>query len=115
MNPEKLCGSKVSIMISDPWDFGTECGIGPFWGIIIDTNNESLLVQLEKEIKYQRTDLQSAICTIRHERELKEGWSWYKEIPTNFILTERIACLSEHKEKQKIYSVGAIGSLKLVS
>lgn len=75
MNASQLLGKRVALMISDPWDFGTECGVGPFHGKISDADSERIadvdiervLVTFEHSIKYQMVVYLSAICHIRHE------------------------------------------------
>lgn len=62
-------------MISDPWEFGTECGVGPFFGKLTDSGTEKIadvdvqraLVTLDRAINYSNTNHVSAICHVRHE------------------------------------------------
>lgn len=70
-----LIGKRVALMISDPWEFGTECGVGPFYGRFTDAGTERIstvdvqrvLVALERPINYSSTIYVSAICNMRHE------------------------------------------------
>jgi hypothetical protein len=71
----RLIGKRVSLIISDPWEFGTECGFGPFYGKLTDSGAEKIadvdvqraLVTLDRPINYSNTDHVSAICHLRHE------------------------------------------------
>lgn len=58
----KLCGMRVCLTVSDPWDFCTEHGSGPFYGTILkvgrnpwDTQTDALLIQLIPPINYMKT------------------------------------------------------------
>ena len=71
----RLIGKRAALMISDPWEFGTECGVGPFYGQLTDSGTERIstvdvqrvLVALERPINYSGTIYLSAICHMRHE------------------------------------------------
>src|SRR5882724_10837999 len=71
----QLTGKRVALMISDPWEFGTECGAGPFDGKLTDSGTERIadvdiqraLVRLDLPIKYSNTNYVSAICHVRHQ------------------------------------------------
>lgn len=75
MNILSLIDKRVALMVSDPWDFGTECGVGPFYARITDAGVERIngveveraLVTLERPIEYSGDSYLSAICSIRHE------------------------------------------------
>jgi hypothetical protein len=67
MQTNYYIGMKVALLISDPWEFGTECGVGPFYGQISDINKERILVKLDNSIKYLKNYYTSVICDIRHE------------------------------------------------
>lgn len=75
MPVSKLLGKRVALMISDPWEFVTECGVGPFYGEITDIGEERItsldieraLISLERFIQCSDATYVSAICYIRHE------------------------------------------------
>jgi hypothetical protein len=45
-----LIGRRVTLLVSDPWDFGTEHGVGPFGGTIQQVQGEVLAVSLDRDI-----------------------------------------------------------------
>jgi len=94
MNTSQLLGRRVALRISDPWEFGTECGGGPFFGHLLDFGNKKILgvdveralVGLDPPIKYQGASYSAARCDVRHE-----GTSFYdlnteSRIPVNITL-----------------------------
>jgi len=56
----------VSIVVSDPWEFGSECGTGPFFGTITDANADTLILRLAKPITYRGRTFPTGIVKARH-------------------------------------------------
>jgi hypothetical protein len=53
MSTTNLLNLAVSITVSDPWEFGTECGTGPFAGTITDVASDWLIIRLAVPIAYR--------------------------------------------------------------
>ena len=79
-----LIGIKVSIVISDPWDFITEQGEGPITGKIIKVGanswkpgQDAILIHIDTPLKFKGVCCEYFIATPRHELEsiaaLKDG------------------------------------------
>jgi hypothetical protein len=71
-----LIGMKVSIVISDPWDFITEQGEGPINGKIIKVGanswiqgQDAILIQIDTTLKFKGVYCDYFIATARHESE----------------------------------------------
>jgi hypothetical protein len=70
-----LEGSAVSIVVSDPWEFGTEHGTGPFEATIVliepDPNppgrDPAALIQLRTALKFAGTSCEYFVAQPRHE------------------------------------------------
>jgi hypothetical protein len=58
--------SAVELWVSDPFEFGTECGVGPFKGTVVDTTSEALLVRLHEPFEYGGKRLVAAVARPRH-------------------------------------------------
>ncbi len=56
----------VTLTVNDPWEFGTECGTGPFEGIISDVTSDRLLVRLSTPILYRGKTLGLVMARPRH-------------------------------------------------
>jgi hypothetical protein len=56
----------VTITVSDPWEFGTECGTGPFGGIVSDVTSDRLVVRLSTPIVYRGRVLSVVLARSRH-------------------------------------------------
>lgn len=66
MNTENLLNLSVAIVVSDPWEFGSECGIGPFTGTVTDTTPEKLVIRLSAPIHYRGKTLKTVVAQTRH-------------------------------------------------
>lgn len=81
MEPSVLTGMNVSIVVSDPWEFGEEQGNGPFTGKILGVGpdywareynsgeKEALLLQLAFPLTFEGVMCEYFIVTSRHETE----------------------------------------------
>ncbi len=118
----QLTGTRVTLMISDPWDFGTECGVGPFYGKIADIGTEKIdsldiekaLINLERSIKYSGVSYVSAICYIRHEGSSFDNLQGKATVAVNVSLTPAQAkSFTEIKDEDLRNGFEAIGSLEV--
>jgi len=49
---EDLAGNAIEIVVSDPWEFVTDNGSGPFVGVVDRVEGECLLIRLDLAIEY---------------------------------------------------------------
>jgi hypothetical protein len=56
----------VNITVSDPWEFGTECGTGPFAGAITNLSAEALIIQLRSPVPYRGRVFRRVLARPRH-------------------------------------------------
>jgi hypothetical protein len=89
-NKSKFIGVEVNTLVSDPWDFGTIHGVGPFLAKIlevdIDKNTgkvQGLLLQLKTPLIYQNIDCEYFIAKLRHETGEFESLLTNKEVNCN--------------------------------
>lgn len=54
----------VSIVISDPSKFGTECGVGPFDGFVVVDREGAYLIRLARTIHCQGKDLAAVVARL---------------------------------------------------
>ena len=66
MSTTSLVNLRVAILVSDPWDFGTEHGTGPFVGTVLDVTDERLVIQLSDPIAHGGKMLCTAVAMARH-------------------------------------------------
>lgn len=69
MTTTHLANMSVDITVSDPWEFGTECGVGPFRGRVVAQDTDALAVTLEKPLLYQGQSLMAVVVRPRHVGE----------------------------------------------
>lgn len=111
MTTTKLLNLPVLIVVSDPWEFGTECGTGPFFGPILDATNAKLLVRFSKPVNYQGKTLLVALGQCRHIGDSLEKLS-EKPMAVNLVLlpeaVEKIAELNPEKDREGVAVIATI-------
>lgn len=112
MSIPDLVGSRVGIFVSDPWEFGTECGVGPFPATVTAAEPTALLLHLDTPIRYRGAELLSVLIRPRHapgtiERLVSEGG-----LAANLtFLRVEVGALSGVTEESQAGMVPAIGSV----
>lgn len=111
MSTHNLLNLSVEILVSEPWEFGTECGVGPFGGIIIDATAEKLLVQLSKPISYSGKTLHTVAARPRHVGDTPEAVTT-KRLSANFMLlpqqVDSVAKLQPDVTRDGVAAIGTI-------
>jgi hypothetical protein len=73
MTGSPLVGAKVAILVSDPWDFVTEHGTGPFRATVLQLSDSdpggSILVQLQNPLVYKGIRCEYIIVSPRYDGE----------------------------------------------
>ena len=102
----------ATILISDPWDFGTECGAGSFNGWVVARNESAILIGLESAVCYRRKTFCGIIAKPRHAPTFASVDSAKEPTATNlFLVTSLDALLLE--QTIPVDSMVAAGSLQL--
>ena len=109
MNNKSLIELKVALVISDPWEFGSECGTGPFLGVIKNLEEEKILIALDKSITYGGIEYYACICKPRHQGKEFKGILNGENISANIML-DSTNTASFHEVSGKTQAV--IGSVK---
>src|SRR5712691_1305982 len=119
---DRLNGKRAALTISDPWDFGTECGVGPFYGRVTDSGTKRIadedvqraLVMLDRPINYSNTNHVSAICSVRHEGTALDDLGTESKVSVNITLLPKEAkTFREISRDDFRKGFAAIGSLQL--
>ena len=82
-------GEPVAFIASDPWDFVTACGSGPFTGAILRIRmnpglmTTSLLVRCDLPITYAGETIRCVLIESRLAGRTLDGTSSSKDIPCN--------------------------------
>jgi hypothetical protein len=72
---EELVGTKVKLVLVDPWDFVTVNGPGPFTATILktsqgqDDNDVAVLLQVEPILQYDGMECKYFVGSPRHENK----------------------------------------------
>jgi hypothetical protein len=55
------------VTVSDPWEFGTEHGTGPFEGEVVDSTQDKVLFRLSCPLMFNNTQIATLACCERHD------------------------------------------------
>lgn len=112
MSVSELIGADVEILVSDPWEFGAECGVGPFGALVTGVQPEALLVRLNAPIEYRGTRLISVVVKARHASGRIDALASYGQLAANLMfLPVVVGAFSEVTDEAKVGMVAAIGSV----
>ncbi|MDZ4224525.1 MAG: hypothetical protein U1D33_01315 [bacterium] len=114
MNLLQFLNRPVILMISEPWDFGTECGVGPFTGSISDIEGQRVLIKLDEPIKYEGKFYYTMFGKIRHEGFSMTSLAQQKPISLNFVLlAQEINLLIDVTKNIFSGGTGLIGTIEI--
>lgn len=113
--------TNVEFIVSDPWDFVTQCGSGPFSGVILKTGVDQqgdplFLLALDNAISYDAVRCDYAVLSSRHQgkplSEIETGLT----VPCNFTCVSRDDAMSTDPFHVpfKRTSLALVGSLRTV-
>ncbi len=113
MTTSTLENMAVAVSVSDPFEFGSECGERPFAGAIVDATMEAALVRLDKPLEYQGKTLLAAVVRPRHVGDsIYQLQSDGKLLVNILFLLRDLTALSELGTKDD--GVPAIGTTTVV-
>lgn len=113
MKPMNIIGLNVSLVVTDPWEFGTECGTGPFPGRIIDLEPTRALMQLHSPIDYKGRHFVGALVACRHQDATMDQIVEMREVPANIVLlAAAISSLQDFEDMRPDDCLAVIGSLR---
>ena len=64
-----LVGARVEVIVSDPWDFVTLHGAGPFSAVVVRPDGPGLLIRMEKAFEADGKKYRYMAVSRRTERE----------------------------------------------
>lgn len=99
----------IEVNVSDPWEWVTDNGGGPFRGQVVAQGKDALLTRIEAPIKYADNLNEYVLATTRHAQDSFEGLIAGKQIPSNLLPIPEVAIGSldaEVLEKALTYARG---------
>jgi len=87
MTTTNLLNIAVAISVSDPWEFGTHCGVGPFPGRVVEQRPDVVAVKLDLPLSYAGKRLTSVVIRARHLSDSLAALGKGKELAANFLFT----------------------------
>lgn len=106
----------VIIFVSDPWEFGTQCGVGPFLGEIICRREDKLLIVLSSPLEYAGQHYVAMLASPRYARLLGSKFPTLESTPANliFLSSKDDAVLREQIPVGSMPATGSISEVKNV-
>ncbi len=115
MSRKNLIGSRVALVVSDPWEFGSECGTGPFVGIVKDEDNGKALIHFDKTISYGGTNYSLCICFPRHQgKDINDILNGEKIAANMMLISAKVASLSDVNQQSQYKTQAIIGTIEQV-
>lgn len=113
MGRKNLKGSRVALVISDPWEFGSECGTGPFEGNIKDEDSGKALVRFDKAISYGGTNFSLCICSPRHQgKDISDILNGEKIAANMMLISAKVESLSDVDQQSQYKTQAIIGTIE---
>lgn len=117
MELEKLVGTRVTLMVSDPWEFGTEVGSGPFYGVVERTKESDLLISLQKHLLFRSVGYSHMLASPRHVGTGFDRLATGTQVPASLVLITKAVAEGPDPFSPERWTRGAglIGSIRLRS
>jgi hypothetical protein len=113
MKSKNIIGSRIALFVSDPWEFGTECGSGPFPGIIIDKDGIKVLILLASKISYGGRKFPACICTPRHQgKDIMDILSGEKIAANMMLISTNAAFFSDVNRQTHCKTAAVVGTIE---
>jgi hypothetical protein len=114
MSSAVIIGRRASITVSDPWDFGSACGVGPFSGRISDADSQRVLIILDAPIRYLGEIYSSVTCRVRHEGVSIDNLGAGAPVSVNIVfLPAEPASFDQIVDDQFRKGLAAVGTVRL--
>jgi hypothetical protein len=98
-------GDEVVLYVSDPWEFGTACGTGPFRGAIDVAGLRELAIRLRPPVLYRQDTLLSAVVRPRFTGETFPANEDARKVLVNIGLS---TSLTDPAKSVRVWGVGSV-------
>lgn len=113
MSRKNLIGSRIALVVSDPWEFGSECGTGLFIGRIKDEDSGKVLVRLDKTIHYGGVNYSLCICSPRHQgKDIKDIFSEEQIAANMMLISAKVTSLRDVNRQSHHKTQAIIGTIE---
>ncbi|HEY7066040.1 MAG TPA: hypothetical protein VII06_31500 [Chloroflexota bacterium] len=119
----KLKGRTVQVWVSEPWDFGTEHGCGPFRATVLESGavdsmpGDTVLLRLATALEFKGVRCEYLVATPRHEAPSFASLDSGGMLPANLVRIpeDRAAAPDPLNLDWWRGGVGLVGSLQLAA
>lgn len=78
-----MTGQQLFVKVSDPWDFCTEHGTGPFSAVVENASGDELVLRFPSTLAYKGVVFDRVVATARHVDKPLHLISTRDEVPAN--------------------------------
>jgi hypothetical protein len=112
MTNQLFAGQHAQVYVSDPWEFGTACGVGPFATLVREVRPELVLLTLETPIDFQGP-IFAIVARPRHSAVMSASASSEAMAVNLNLLRANVLTTRDLREEDWRNSVAALGSVRL--
>lgn len=114
MTASKLIDRQVRILVSEPWEFNTECGVGPFTAIVKTVQPDVALLEFDAPLEYRKIKLVSVIARPRYAHDTLDLLLGTGKLICNFnFLSGHFVDIIQISSEPKIDMIAALGVIML--
>lgn len=123
MELANLKGRTIQVWVSDPWDFGTEHGCGPFRATVLESravdgmSGDAVVLRLSNPLDFEGVRCECLVAVPRHESSSFASLHSGAIVPSNLavIPQDRTAAAVPLNLVRWRGGVGLVGSLQVVT
>jgi hypothetical protein len=94
----QLAGESATLEISDPWDFVTMHGAGPFPAVVLASGSGAILLRLNSPLRFAGVDYGHLVATARHAAPNLESAAHSVAVPVNLVPVEASGSIAEWRK-----------------
>jgi hypothetical protein len=100
----------VHIWVSDPWEFGTDCGVGPFRATVARLDERALVARLDSPFEYKKKRWTTVTAVSRHEGQTPTDLLRGETMFANLLFSTREVDANEARraEDPQFAAVGSV-------
>ena len=108
MTTMSLLNIAVTITVSDPWEFGEQCGVGPFAGRVVEERPDAVAVVLDVPLSCEGKRLARVVIRPRHVGDQIAALGDGQEVVANFLFTNNESGLDTQGDEAGMAAIGSV-------
>jgi len=103
-----LLNIAVTITVGDPWEFGAQCGVGPFPGRVVEERPDAVAVVLDVPLSYEGKRLASVVIRPWHVGDQVAALGDGQEVMANCLFTDNESVSLTQGDKTGMAATGSV-------